>query len=149
MDNLTAQPDRNPMVNLAGMRRSDDLRNLALVSLQLSPAAAGEIALLIPAAPVGVAGSTEVQFGYYAVQNAPGFLTGSITFDQAASATGLMFQRVVIPNWVRIGIGIEETGNFFSSCLSNDGLFIPTPVGVFGAGLNAAGFEPDFGGGGD
>ena len=36
MRNLLTQPDGNPMVNLAGMRRSDDLRNQLLVGSQIA-----------------------------------------------------------------------------------------------------------------
>lgn len=47
MRNLLTQPDRNPLLNLAGMRQKDDLRNLWFVSAPLIPAAAGEVYLFV------------------------------------------------------------------------------------------------------
>lgn len=41
LDDLIPQPDRNPMINLAGMRQKDDLRNLGFVSAQVVIPATG------------------------------------------------------------------------------------------------------------
>jgi RHS repeat-associated protein len=55
--------------------------------------------------PAGAPGTTQVPFGYVTPKNAPGFLTGAFTFEQASTATGMMAQRIVIPDSLLIAVG--------------------------------------------